>query len=478
MRRLKRLALLLTLLGPLTAMASAAMAPAAMAQGRTEVRIAENVYVVPDKNAEAITGWLIVKAGCADEAYGDCRGLAHYLEHLLLVGRRPDHTTSSFSLFPEGVANGWTSHRTTTYFQRFPVKGAEDAERVDKLLAYFMRLVAELKIADDAADRERNVVLQEYNVNTGRNPFARFSIELEKSLLPDEALGQRVIGSPSTIKGFTVAAAADFHRHWYTKGNIAIVLHGPIDPAVIRPIAERHLASLPDRPNPPARYALISRPYPHAITKLRHSDPEAKQTGVYVYRVTGFAEIDRRQVAAARRIVNAFLASKLPGSPNDLLIDKQGLALTIGIGSTKVRDGVSRLSISGQPVAGIAPDKLAEAALAYVEGLAGSGLSAEIIERLKTRLAVGQDLVDKQPAELAGSLVGWLSNHLSYDDWLWRRTALEQVTPQSVQLVLQTHAARGRTVVGIITPPSAAATPTATPGPSAPAAPAPTKAKP
>ena len=109
-----------------TAMATlAALAAPALAQGRTEVRIAENVYVVPDKTAESISGWLVVKAGCADEAYGDCRGLAHYLEHLLLVGRRPDHSTSSFSLFPEGAANGWTSHRSTTYFQRFPAKGAE-----------------------------------------------------------------------------------------------------------------------------------------------------------------------------------------------------------------------------------------------------------------------------------------------------------------------------------------------------------------
>jgi predicted Zn-dependent peptidase len=38
---------------------------------------------------------MVVNAGCIDEPGGVCRGLAHYLEHLILTGRNAEHADSA-----------------------------------------------------------------------------------------------------------------------------------------------------------------------------------------------------------------------------------------------------------------------------------------------------------------------------------------------------------------------------------------------
>ena len=142
-----------------------------------EIKIGSNVFLIPDPAARSITGWLVVLAGCADEAEGKCVGIAHYLEHLLFINRDEEHR-SKVALFADGTGNGWTTHRTTTYFQRFPARPETNRANLDKLVAYFAGLLTDVKVDAAQAARERNIVLQEYQQNTGRNPFARFGIAL------------------------------------------------------------------------------------------------------------------------------------------------------------------------------------------------------------------------------------------------------------------------------------------------------------
>jgi len=51
----------------------------ATASGRAgpEISIADNVFLVPDPNAKAITLTMILGAGCSDEPHGICKGISH-----------------------------------------------------------------------------------------------------------------------------------------------------------------------------------------------------------------------------------------------------------------------------------------------------------------------------------------------------------------------------------------------------------------
>ena len=458
--RLMLAAMAAAFLGSPIAQARATDAPAqsnaqATVQG-PEVRVAENIFVVPDRRAKSVTGWLIVKAGCADEANGDCRGLAHYLEHLLFLNRGSDHS-SRISIFGGGSANGWTTLKSTAYFQRFPAKAETDAANLDKLIAHFAALLTEVKAEAAAAERERNVVLQEYNLKWGQSVYQRFGITRSLALLPGDPLGQRVGGSPETIKDFTVAAAQAFHKSWYAKSNSVLVLHGPIDPEAIKPIAAKHLAPLPDG-RVPARSWSSLRHYPPASQVLNQTDRDAKVVSVYLDKIVHYEEpgapADLRTFNSARNIVAAFLGSRLVGSPLDVLLENDGLITQGAMSVAKVRTGTMRLSFWAEPAPGVTPEKVVEVAQAFIKQLPSVPLTPETIDRLKTRLANGRDLLRQQPDKTADALVNWFAAHETYNHWTEREGAFAAVSAHQVKAVLDILAQPGREVVGILRPPS------------------------
>jgi zinc protease len=433
--------------------------PLTAAAAGPEVRVSDTVFVVPDKNAKAITGWLTIRAGCADEAYSDCRGLAHYVEHLLFINRDSENR-SKVSMFPGGNGNGWTNLKSTTYFQRFPADPVVDEANLDKLIGYFAGLLTDIKADVAQADRERNVVLQEYQANTGRNAYARFAIKLNAKLLPDEALGQRTIGSPETIAEFTLAAARDFHRHWYAKNNSVLILHGPIDPDLVARLTAKHFNPLPVKALPPHTYTTARR-YEPKLETLDATDKDAKRTRVYVDKIVTFEEpqsVDERRVlTSARSIISQFLSSRLENSPYDQFIEKKGLLLEGGISLSLVRRGALRVSFWGDPAPGIAVETVVDAAKTYITALETLEFNGVLIERLKSRIANSFDLMRQQPEQYANSLMRSFEAHNSYDTWLAAEQNYAAVSTDQVRQMLKVLSRPGRQLVSTIRPEPAAA---------------------
>ncbi len=452
MKRWRHTAAGLVCLAVLAALPVGGLAQGNAAGGGPEVRVADNVLLVPDKNARSITGWLIVLAGCADEAGGQCVGLAHYLEHLLFINRDNDHR-SKVAFFADGTGNGWTSHRATTYLQRFPARPDTNAANVDKLMGYFAGLLSDLKVEDGQAARERNVVLQEYQQNTGRNPFARFGIVLSRALMPDEPLGQRVIGSPQTIAAFTVEAAQAFHQRWYARNNAILVLHGPLDAAAIAPTVERHLAPLAAKPIPNRAWQEARR-YEPGRQLLRTREKDARQTSVHLDRIVTFEETAsaRGDNDAALAVARSFLASRLAGSPVDAMVEREEIVTDARLSVARVRQGTLRVTFSGTPARGVAPEQVLEAARRYMSELSRNGIAQQTVDRLKLRIANERALLAEQPALYAQALTGWLAAHYSHEAWTRRRAQHEAVTRADVDRMLRLLGEEAREVAGIMLP--------------------------
>lgn len=417
-----------------------------------EVRVADNVFVIPDKTARSISGWLVVLAGCADEADGTCVGIAHYLEHLLFISRDSEHR-SKVSYFADGAGNGWTTHRTTTYYQRFPSRAQTDPENLDKLIGYFSGLLAEVTASGPLAERERNVVLQEYQQNTGRNPFARFSIRLNASLMPNEPLGQRVIGSPETIAAFTAQAAKAFHARWYGRNNAVIILHGPVEPEQIAALVAKHVSVLPAKTIPRHDWK-TQRSYAPGRQELRITDKDARQVAVSLEQLVTFDEPagQRADNDAAHAVLAGYLASRLADSPLETLMERDGLVTDARLSISRVRDGTLRLSFSAVPANGIAPETLIDAARTYVMNLSRTGLSEAVVDRLKLRIRNERALLAEQPALYAQALMNWISGHGSYQDWKERSRRHDAVRAADVNRLISIIAGPGREVAGIILP--------------------------
>ena len=458
----------------------AASPAAAQPSASPALRIGDNVFVVPDKNAKSITGWLIVRAGCADEADGRCVGIAHYLEHLLFINRDSDNR-SKVAMFADGSGNGWTNHRATVYFQRFPVQRpaspeqrpgspeqrpgsgpVSNAENLDKLVGYFAGLLSDVRSGAEQAGRERNVVLQEYQQNTGRNPFARFAIERDLALMPDEPLGQRVIGSPETIKGFTPEAAKAFHDRWYARNNAALVVHGPIDAKDVEPIVARHISQLPAKAIPENIWK-APRSYSALGQTLRSTAKDARQTAIYFDRIVTFAETESEQPVndAANAVLAGYLSSRLNGSPTEILVERDGLVTEVRIGVSRIRNGTFRLWFSAVPAPGENADTILKAARGYIDGLAASGLEAKTVDRLKLRITNERNLVAEQPALYANALTNWLSSHGTYENWARRPERQAALTVEHVNRFLRLTTGTGRELAAILEPDPSVANPAA-----------------
>ena len=220
-----------------------------------EERLGPHLFLVRDKPGTPTHFQMIVGAGCVDEAGANCRGLAHYLEHLVLVGRNPEHKEIALRFFPDGSSNGWTSQRATVYVHSIP--GREEGARADleRLFAFYAARLKDFSISDADAERERNVVRQEREWRVGSKPIVRLARKLDRLLLPDHPSGQSVIGTSEDIDAFKLDDARAFHRAWYAINNVDFVVMADIDPAVLKDIAERALAGLEPRPLPPRTFA-------------------------------------------------------------------------------------------------------------------------------------------------------------------------------------------------------------------------------
>jgi zinc protease len=417
-----------------------------------EERLSERLFLVRDKPGTPTQFRMIVGAGCIDEAGGECRGLAHYLEHLMLVGRNPEHKEIALRFFPDGSSNGWTSRRATVYVHSMPTR--EDGPRVDleKLFAFYAARLKDFSVSDADAERERNVVRQEHDWRIGSKPFVQFARKLDRLLLPDHPSGQWVIGTTEDIDGFKLDDARALHRTWYAINNVDFVVMADIDPAALKDIADRALAGLKPRTLPPRAFAK-----PPAIvngrTDIVEHDATIGRPGVYFKKLVPMEEDDAHAMGAGRTLVTNFLTSRLPGSLYDVIVDKGRLAGgSPSISLARVAPGTFTLTIGADAAPDVAPETLLATITGYVEQLAPSGLSAETLARLKTRFAESQAAADKDPRQVYNRLVTWLASRNRYEQLpAWPRR-VAAVSPEQVAVVLKALSGPGRIVTGTLIP--------------------------
>jgi zinc protease len=102
-----------------------------------EKLISDRVFLVPDPKSSAIQFQMIVLAGSSDETNIEQFGIAHYLEHVVLVGRNAGHSDTAQRFFADGMSNGWTSQRATGYIHRFPANAGDVPDRLDRLFRFY-----------------------------------------------------------------------------------------------------------------------------------------------------------------------------------------------------------------------------------------------------------------------------------------------------------------------------------------------------
>ena len=410
-------------------------------------RVSERVLLVRDKPGTQTKFHMIINAGCLDEADGQCRGLAHYLEHLVLVGRNPEHRDSAMRMFGDGGANGWTNLRETVYLHNVPARSEGPRADLEKLFSFYAARLKEFSISEDEALRERNVVLQEHDWRVQSQPYRLAGRDVWRKVLPDHPSGQWTIGTREDIKAFTLDQARAYHRNWYGVNNAWFVVSGDVEPALLKEIADKALAGLEPKVLPGRNFARRPEFGTERIDQVI-SGAQFRVPQAWVIRLVRMAEPDRAKNRAARAILMAFLHSELPGSPTDVLVRDKKLAASIaGVWNGRVAPETFALDIEANAAPDVQTVALREAIIGYVDTLgSGDALSDAVVERLKARMLRNLEQTAKEPAREYRQLITWLANRNTLDELkAWPATAAA-VTGQDVRDIAKAFAGQGRTV--------------------------------
>jgi zinc protease len=303
---------------------------------------------------------LAVRAGSNDEA-DDQRGLAHMLEHMAFNGSakfKPGelvkYLESIGARFGPHV-NAYTSYDETVYMLDVPTDRPGAVRRGFEALSDF---AAGITMDPVEVNKERGVVIEEWRGRLGAGTRMQ-QPQIEGIFGPMSRYAQRLpIGTPESLKAFTVQRLRDFYRTNYRGNRMAVVVVGDIAPADIERLIRELFAAVPGGTGARPAYPIP----PHTDTRfVTTSDPEAQGSSVSIIHKRPFRALisiaDYRHSLVGglmAQMVNARLGemARQPGAPflgasvgdQTLGLTVQALSVSARVNDGRIPEGLSAIA--------------------------------------------------------------------------------------------------------------------------------------
>lgn len=206
------------------------------------------VIVREDHRAPIAVSQLWYKIGSSYEIPGST-GLAHALEHMMFKGSSKLGPGESSRILRELGAdeNAFTSDDYTAYYQVLA------RDRLEVALEMEADRLAGLKLPEDEFLREIEVIKEERRMRTDDRPSGLAYERFKALAYPASSYHIPTIGWMHDLERMTIQDLRDWHNSWYAPNNAVLVIVGDVQLADIKPLVERHFASIPARPVPVAK---------------------------------------------------------------------------------------------------------------------------------------------------------------------------------------------------------------------------------
>ena len=303
---------------------------------------------------------LAVRAGSNDEAQ-DQRGLAHMLEHMAFNGSakfKPGelvkYLESIGARFGPHV-NAYTSYDETVYMLDVPTDRPGAVRRGFEALSDF---AGGITMDPREVDKERGVVIEEWRGRLGAGTRMQ-QPQIEGIYGPMSRYAQRLpIGTPESLKAFTVERLRDFYRAHYRANRMAVVVVGDIPPVEAERQIKELFAGVAGGAAARPVYPIPSHPDTRFVTV---SDPEAQGSSVSIIHkrplraLISIADYRRSLVGGLMaQMVNARLGemARQPGAPflgasvgdQTLGLSVQALAISARVNDGRIPQGLSAIA--------------------------------------------------------------------------------------------------------------------------------------
>lgn len=402
------------------------------------------LVVIPDHRAPVVTHMIWYKVGAADETPGKS-GLAHFLEHLMFKGtaKNPTGKFSQVVARIGGQENAFTSQDYTGYYQRVP------SDQLKTVMEFEADRMTGLQLTDDVVLPERNVILEEQNQRIGNNPRARLGEQIDAALYLNNPYGKPVIGWRHEMEELSRDDAIGFYRRFYAPNNAVVVIAGDVDPAKARALVEETYGKVPRHNNVPPRIR-AQEPPPVAARSLTLADARAEiPTLQREYLVPSFATSKRGESMALEVLAHILGSGSNSRLYRGLVVDKQVAVAANAWYDASTLD-LSKFAIGGSPRPGVTLTQLEAETDAIVVEVIAKGVTAEELERAKTRLIADAVYALDNQASMARWYGTALTTGASVNDVKNWPDRIRAVTAEQVQDAARQWLDKRRSVTGYL----------------------------
>jgi len=434
---MKRVLIILGLLAPALASASAEVHEAVLDNGL-------KVLVKPDRRAPIVTSQVWYKVGSSYE-HGGVTGVSHVLEHMMFKGTEKLDPGEFSRIIAEngGDENAFTGRDYTAYFQTLAKDRLEIAFELE---AERMRNLA---LPEEEFAKELEVVKEERRMRTEDDPQSLTFEQFNATAYEASPYRIPVIGWAGDLEHLQVDDLREWYRKWYAPNNATLVVVGDVEPTAVVALAEKHFGPL--KPEVVAQPKPRAEPEQRGEKRIEVKAPAKEPYLIMGYKATalGAAETDWEPYALE------MLASVLDGGASSRfsreLVRGQRIAADADAGYSAFTRLPGMLVLDGTPAKGRIQD-LEKALLAQVDKLRNELVDDQELERIRTQLIAAKvyerDSVFYQAMQV-GQLetvgLGWRL----VDEYVEH---LSQVTPEQIRDVARKYLVPEKLTVAVLDP--------------------------
>jgi zinc protease len=402
------------------------------------------VVVIPDRRTPVVTHMVWYKVGAADEEPGKS-GLAHFLEHLMFKGtaKNPAGRFSQVVSTIGGQENAFTSSDYTGYYQRV------SRDHLKEMMEFEADRMTGLVLTDDVVKPELNVVLEEQNQRVANSPGAKLGEEVQAALYLNHPYGRPVIGWRHEIEKLTRDDALAFYKKFYTPNNAILVVAGDVTVDEVKKLAEETYGKVPRVSELPPRLR-PQEPEQRAVRTVTLADPRVAQPSLQRSYLVPSVATAKPGEAEALDVLSHILGSGTNSRLYTALVMQKQLATSAGAWYQSASLDDSRFGVSGTPRPNVSLAQLDEAIDGVIAEFADKGITADELERAKSRLVADTIYAQDNQATLARWFGGGLTTGSTVQDILAWPDRLKAVTADQVRDAARKWLDKRRSVTGFL----------------------------
>ncbi|MHA7884198.1 M16 family metallopeptidase [Nitratireductor rhodophyticola] len=405
-----------------------------------------DVVVIPDHRAPVATHMLWYKVGSADEEPGKS-GIAHFFEHLMFKGTStyPSGEFSAAVAAVGGSENAFTSYDYTAYYQQIAPSELPDMMRFE---ADRMR---NLVLSEENIETERQVVLEERRQRTDNVPSSILSEELNATLYQNHPYGIPVIGWQQEIEGLTHDDLKSFYDRFYTPNNAVLVVAGDVNADAVRAMAEETYGKIARGPDLPPR-ARPMEPDQKTTRDVTFRDPRVTVPNLSINWYVPSARRAAKGEFEALAILSEVLGEGLRSRLYQDLVVKQGIASSAGSYLQGAAYDYSALVVYGEPRGGADLETVEAALVAQIEKIRNEGITPEELETARTKILRDQIFMRDSQVRSANLFGAVLATGGKVEDITGLPERLDAVTVEAVQAAARRYLDMDHAVKGYLLP--------------------------